>query len=35
MSNDGIRWQAAVRVEKYSPDQAQWAARESGIAEPK
>jgi hypothetical protein len=32
---DGIKWQAAVRVDKYSPDQVQWAARESGLVEPK
>jgi len=31
---DGIRWQAAVRVEKYSPDQVTFARRLSGLAEP-
>ena len=32
---DGIKWGAHVRVDKYSPDQAAWAARESGLLEPK
>jgi hypothetical protein len=35
MSNDGIRWQAAARVEKFSPDQAAFAVRRSGLIEPK
>ena len=29
---DGIKWSAAVRVEKYSPDQVQWAAGNRGCS---
>ena len=33
--HEGINWNAAVRVEKYSQDQVQWAAGKSGLLEPK
>ena len=33
--HEGINWCAAVRVEKFSPDQVQWAAGKSGLLEPK
>lgn len=32
---EGINWHAHARVEKFSPDQVAWAARESGLVEPK
>lgn len=33
--HEGINWNAAVRVEKYSAEQVQWAAGKSGLLEPK
>lgn len=30
MSNDGIKWLASARIQKYSPDQVEWAAARLG-----
>ena len=35
LRHEGINWHAHAMVEKFSPDQTAWAARKSGLVEPK